>query len=499
MSVRSFSAVPIRLKLTGMIVAVSSLTLILAAIAIVAYEATTSRARLADDLRGLADVVGLNTRAAIEFDDPDAAAENLQALAARQAVMSAAIYTVDGRLFATFERTAEAGLPALLPAGMPLFTSRALELTRAVGHPAEPIGWVSLRADLAPLQARSVNYALIVAAMLVVLLIASLGLAVILQRVVSTPLLDLAGVARGITERRDFGMRAQKRSNDELGLLTDALNQMLDRIQHQHRELEQEVAERKLAESRVRSLNAELEQRVAARTAELQTANEELEGFSYSVSHGLRAPLRGIDGFVRILEEEYGPALDVEARRLISVVRSNCDAMRQLIDDLLSFSRLGRQGLTMAPVDMNGLVEEVLTELGQLPDEPLAAVDVAPLPSAVGDRGLLRLVWFNLLANANKFTRGRKDAKVRVSGDRKDGEVLYSVADNGVGFDMRYYDKLFGVFQRLHRAEEFGGTGVGLATFKRIITRHGGRVWAEGRVGEGATFYFSLPAGEPDG
>jgi signal transduction histidine kinase len=242
---------------------------------------------------------------------------------------------------------------------------------------------------------------------------------------------------------------------------------------------------------RVRSHADELERRVAVRTAELAAANRELEAFSYSVSHDLRAPLRAVDGYARMLEEDYGGRLDEEGRRLLGVVRSSSRQMGQLIDDLLAFSRLGRQAPAKRPVDMTHLAREAVRELTC--DSGGHAIDISPLPATSADPALLRQVWLNLVGNALKYSAGRDAARVEIGG-RKDGsESVYWVRDNGVGFDMRYADKLFRVFQRLHRAEEFPGTGVGLAIVERVVTRHGGRVWAEAELGMGAAFYFALP------
>ncbi|MDD5564830.1 MAG: PAS domain S-box protein, partial [Thermoanaerobaculaceae bacterium] len=232
----------------------------------------------------------------------------------------------------------------------------------------------------------------------------------------------------------------------------------------------------------------------ARRTAELEAANAELEAFSYSVSHDLRAPLRSIDGFSRIVEEEYGGSLDSEGLRLLRVVRDSAHRMAQLIDDLLAFSRSARHPLQPSRIDMGALVRSTLPEL--VPEAARASREftVGALPEAVGDAAMIRQVWVNLLGNAVKFTRPAARPAITVSG-RVDGrEVIYSVSDNGVGFDMAYAGKLFGVFQRLHPAREFEGTGVGLALVQRIVHRHGGRVWAEGAVGKGATFSFALPA-----
>jgi len=224
--------------------------------------------------------------------------------------------------------------------------------------------------------------------------------------------------------------------------------------------------------------------------AELQATNRELEAFSYSVSHDLRAPLRAIDGYARMLEEDYGGAIDAEGRRLLGVVRASSLKMGQLIDDLLAFSRLGRQEPAKRPVDMTDLVREVVGESTVVNG---AVVDLAALPPATADRSLMKQVWANLVGNALKYSSKSAAPRVEIGGREENGEARYWVRDNGVGFDMRYAAKLFGVFQRLHRAEEFAGTGVGLAIVQRIVTRHGGRVWAEGQPGKGACFYFALP------
>jgi signal transduction histidine kinase len=248
---------------------------------------------------------------------------------------------------------------------------------------------------------------------------------------------------------------------------------------------------------RIRAHAAELESKVRNRTAALEAANRELESFSYSVSHDLRAPLRAIDGYARMLEEDYAGRLDAEGRRLIEVVRGNASKMGQLIDDLLAFSRLGRQELLKQRIDMTALAREVVQELAP---GPRARIELADLPAAAADRALLKQAWLNLVGNALKYSAKRPDPCIELGARREAQATVYWIRDNGVGFDMRYAEKLFGVFQRLHSSEEFPGTGVGLAIVQRVVQRHGGRVWAEGRPGEGATFYFSLPnADEADG
>jgi PAS domain S-box-containing protein len=246
------------------------------------------------------------------------------------------------------------------------------------------------------------------------------------------------------------------------------------------------------AQKQLEGANDELERRVAERTVELEHANRELEAFCYSVSHDLRAPLRGINGFARILEEDHRKNLDPEGLRLLGLVQDNARRMGQLIDDLLAFSRVGRCELRRSRLDMRALAEAVFHELAPAPPRQVRLA-IGELPEALADGALIRQVLGNLLSNALKFTGPRERPELEISGRLEGGEGVYVVRDNGVGFDMRYAGKLFGVFQRLHSSREFEGTGVGLALVQRIVTRHGGRVWAEGRVGEGATFGFSLP------
>jgi len=271
---------------------------------------------------------------------------------------------------------------------------------------------------------------------------------------------------------------------------------MLDGAEVVHLAITRDISDRKQAEEKIRQINAELERRVADRTAELEAANKELEAFSYSVSHDLRTPLRAIDGFSLILLEDYAGTLDDEGKRLLNVVRNNTARMSQLIDDILRFSRAGRTEMSFSEIDMEKIVREVLDELGPLAAGHSVQINLDGLPAAMGDRAMMRQVVGNLLSNAIKFSSKQEDARIDIGGRTEGGSVVYYVKDNGVGFDMRYAGKLFGVFQRLHGVDEFEGTGIGLAIVKRVIARHGGAVWAEGEVGKGAAFYFSIPLKE---
>ncbi|MCI0434305.1 MAG: ATP-binding protein [Gemmatimonadetes bacterium] len=315
-------------------------------------------------------------------------------------------------------------------------------------------------------------------AWLVALLIGVIGtwVGLVLTRRIILPLNRLTDAAEAMAHGRS-AVRVTSDREDEIGRLAGSFNAMVDRVEDSWHTLEGRVAER---------------------TDALERANQELESFSYSVSHDLRAPLRAVDGFAAVLEEDHAAELSPAAQRALGLIRKNAQQMGQLIDDLLAFSRLGRQPLNPALVDMAELARTVVADLcvdgGNGSTAPRVAV--GPLPPALGERSMLRQVFANYIHNAIKFSRGRTPPCVEIGCARESDENVYFVRDNGVGFDMRYSGKLFGVFQRLHSAEQFEGTGVGLAIVHRVVMRHGGRVWAHSAPDQGATFYFALPTAE---
>jgi light-regulated signal transduction histidine kinase (bacteriophytochrome) len=268
---------------------------------------------------------------------------------------------------------------------------------------------------------------------------------------------------------------------DENGLVYTALILLID------------VTELKKAQNQIAELNVNLENKVVERTEQLALVNKELEAFTYSVSHDLRAPLRIIDGFADILLSDYSDKLDEEGKRTIGIITNNARKMGQLIDDLLNLSHLGRQEVVTSRVDMNRLVRLAIDEQLLLHKGREAQIIVEPLLPATCDHNLILQVWINFISNALKYSGKCEQPVIHISSYFGENNVVYTVRDNGVGFDMKYADKLFGVFQRLHKATEFEGTGVGLALVQRIIIKHGGRVWAESEKGKGAAFYFSLP------
>ncbi len=338
--------------------------------------------------------------------------------------------------------------------------------------PIGEIGWVAgasrPKADLVGPVYKSAFRALVAAALV---LLTAATLAMLVNR----------RILRGVEALRKHAAllgagqlehRVDRAEIEELAELARSFNRMADEITNHQRAIEQT-------------------------NRELLRSNRDLEAFSYSVSHDLRAPLRAIDGFSLAVVEDYSDKLDEEGRRLLTVIRTNAQRLEQLIDDLLAYSRVGRKPVDLARVNVERLVREVFSEqIASLGDKP-PVLEVSPLPTTLADRTLLRQAFANLIGNAVKFTHGRPDPRIRVRGSVEDGETVYSIEDNGVGFDMRYVGKLFGVFQRLHGANEFEGTGVGLAIVEQIIKRHGGRVWAEGEVNRGATFHFALPHNQP--
>ena len=481
----SFRNLPIKHKLTLLSVLASGSALVLACGAFVAYDGWTFRDALIQTISTQARIVGANSAASLLFGDPRSATETLAALSAEPAVLAAGVYNRDGKLFASYARagitqSVEAALPRTSP-GQPdrhRFEANYLDLSRPIVFQKEPVGIVAIRADLEIMRTRQLRYIGIAAVVLLICTLGAIGVSLWFQQRISRPILALATTAKRVSEDKDFSVRAKADSRDETGVLVETFNEMLSRIQEQNQALQK--------------ARDELEQRVAERTTQLEAANKELESFSYSVSHDLRAPLRSIDGFSQALFEDHGDKLDEQGRSDLQRVRAATQRMALLIDDLLNLSRVTRGEMRRETVDLSALVKSIAVELTSA--EPERRVDLAIAEGIVtqGDPRLLRVLLENLLRNAWKFTGKHSAARIEFGISQNNGKPAYFVRDDGAGFDMAYAHKLFGAFQRLHAMTEFNGTGVGLATVQRIVHRHGGRVWAEGKVDHGATFYFTL-------
>jgi light-regulated signal transduction histidine kinase (bacteriophytochrome) len=298
---------------------------------------------------------------------------------------------------------------------------------------------------------------------------------------IAVPIVSLAQTAQIVLSSRDYSVRAPgygKRNENELAVLISSFNEMLAQIQERDAALE---------EARNR-----LEQKVQERTAQLTAVNADLEAFSYSVSHDLRAPLRHVAGFSQILKEEFGSTMDPEAQRYLEKIHAGTENMGRLIEALLKMAQLSRKELICAVTDLNLLVKDVLSELQPEVEGRRIDWQIGDLPAVECDANLLKQVFANLISNAVKYTRRCEVAVIEIGHAREQDALMIFIRDNGAGFDEKYANKLFGVFQRLHRADEFEGTGVGLSTVQRIIRKHGGEIWAKGEVNKGATFYFSL-------
>jgi PAS domain S-box-containing protein len=633
---------PIRWKVTLVILLTSTTTLLLACVAFVHYELVTSRQTMVRDLQVLADVLGQNSAAALQFDDQGAGENILLALQAKPHLIAACLYTKDGQRFATYAiRGMHPQFPSQPEVEGSHFISDRLVMFRPIHLDQKVIGTIYLQSNLDEFDDRLRSFTRIATLVVFGAMGVTMVISFWMQQLVSQPILRLANTAQVIRDNNDYSVRAEKQGRNEIGLLTDSFNQMLTQIQTQdgalrraQNELEQrvrdrtaelttanatlqvEVAERlrtgealRESESRFRSLldgvqdyaifrldsggcvatwnagaerikgytaeeiigqhfsrfytpedlqggkpgqelniaitqgrceveglrarkdgsrfwanvvitplhdtagnvtgfskvtrdvterrKAEEEKQkltdvLRGRTTELEIANQELEAFSYSVSHDLRAPLRGLDGFSQALLEDYGDKVGSDGKKLLQRIRAGSQRMGQLIDDLLNLSRVSRGELRREPVDLSGLAGNVVDELRTSDPQRDVTLRISEGLKAEGDPRLLRVVLENLLGNAWKYTSRQPHATIEFGLHRDNGHSSFFVRDDGVGFDMQYVDKLFAPFQRLHGMTEFPGTGIGLATVQRVIHRHGGRIWVQAEVNKGATFHFTL-------
>jgi signal transduction histidine kinase len=475
-----FRDLPIRRKLTVIIMATSSAALFLACAAFVLHDLVNFRSQLVSDLTTLARIVGSNSTGAILFNDPARAGETLGALEAERHVMWACIYDQSGRRLAGYVRGGGAmELPAAPEPPGHRFVDGRLRLSTPIVLDGERVGTVLLASDLEEIRDRLVRYVGIGALVLLASSLVALLLSSQLQRLISEPILRLARTAQAVSERRDFSVRAGvgETHRDELGLLVGAFNDMLEQIEKAQKSLVERARE-------VERINRELAR-----------SNRELESFASVASHDLQEPLRKITAFGDRLKSQEAGALSDRGRDYLERMQNAATRMQSLIEDLLAYSRVTTRGQPFVPVSLAEVTREVLSDLELRIERTGARVEVGELPTIEADPTQMRQLLQNLLSNALKFQRPGETPRIRVEGRPLNGSAAIElrVEDNGIGFDEKYLDRIFTVFQRLHGRGEYEGTGVGLAICRKIALRHGGDITARSQPGQGATFIVTLP------
>lgn len=479
-----FRAQSISAKLTWLNLLVTGTALLLACLSFLAYDFFSYRQNLIQNLFAEAQIAGSNSISALMFDDPQAAEATLTGLRSSPDVVSAAIVAEDGHVFARYGRTASQ--PPIRIRAMSPNQSRAQWTSGSevlVGYRIEfsgkSVGIVYIQAHFSELLHRVQRFGLTAALILLLCMAAAFLATATFRRLVTRPITALAHTARIITREKDFSIRAAPTpEQNEIAVLVEAFNDMLQEIHTRDRAL--------------REARELLERRVQERTAELRAANRELEAFSYSVAHDLRGPLDVISGMSFIMRSTFKGKLGDEGVEMLETMQRSARNMSGLIDDLLNLARATTVGLERSQVDLTAMARSIAEDVAVT--EPQRQVDFSFAEGAVvnADRGLMQVVMENLIRNAWKYTSRHAHAAIEFGWTSKKDDRVFFVRDDGAGFDPRKADKLFRPFQRLHASSEFPGTGIGLATVQRIIARHGGRVWAEGRVEHGATFYFTL-------
>ena len=471
-------------KFMRMTMLVSGVALLLAYVSFLVYDLYSLRQELISSMATEANIVGANSVTALLFDDKQAAENTLSALRSAPQVRSALILRPDGSEFARYLRSSSIQFELtnrLAPDEMQRYWTkgRYILLGSRIRFQGGQVGSVYLVAETGDVARRAGRFGLISAGMLLICFAIALLATSAVRHLVTDPLTGLAETAQIVTRERDYSVRAKiPASSDELSFLIQSFNEMLEQIQDRDRALE--------------ATRSDLERRVEERTAELSATNKELEAFSYSVAHDLRGPLQHINN-IGFLLQRTSEGLNEEGRMLVDRLLEGSGRMSGLIDDLLNLSRASSHPLHRTLIDLSHIAESVAARLQADSRERQVRFVIAKGARIFADDGLMQVVLDNLLGNAWKYTSKMKSAEIEFGYTEEESGTVYFVRDNGAGFNPRYADRLFRPFQRLHSQSEFTGTGVGLATAYRIITRHGGKIWAKGNIDQGATFLFTVP------
>lgn len=509
-----FRDASIRTKLTLLMVAVVSLVVVLLCIAFMVNDVRVFRASMADQQSALADVLGANSTAALDFADDETGQEVLSSLRLEPTVVFACTYDANGGLFARYRKEGVARTAPELPdtPGGPFFEGGHLHVFKPITQEGQTVGTIYLCGSTEEIQGRLRYSAYIMAAVLCSSLLFVVLIASRLQRVISKPILRLVGAMETVSAQADYSIRVKKSGGDELGTLCDGFNEMLAQLQSRDAELE---AHRNHLEELVQARTGDLEarsQELARTNIELERSNKDLDDFAYIASHDLKEPLRGISNFAEFLAEDYEDQLDADGREKLKTLQRLCLRMEALIDSLLHFSRVGRADLAIQEADLDKLVREILESLQvTLESENVEVRIPRPLPTITCDPVRVGEAFRNLITNAVKYNdkperwieigfQGAEKAAARAPGDEPEGNLhdplVFYVRDNGIGIREKHLADIFRIFRRLHGRDKYGGgTGAGLTFVKQIAERHGGRVWVESQGGQGSTFYFTL---QPD-
>ena len=459
----------IRRKVVAIMLVGTITTLLIGATALIAFELSTYRKQALREVTALANVLGTSSVGAVVFADQPGATDILSRLSEDPSIIAARLFMADGKPLATYQRAGDTNLALPTnPAGSGHeFKEGRLTLERDIVHRGDVVGHLYLIYDLARVHARLMGYVSFVIGAIAVLIAFSFVIASVLQRFVSAPILHLGSVARRITEQQDYFVRAEMVGGDEIGTLTRAFNQMLEAIQARETSLEEQAEQ-------------------------LWRSNRELEQFAYVSSHDLQEPLRKVASYAQLLSAKHKGQLAPEAEHYLQNINDGVSRMRDLIHDLLAYSRLSREAPPAQSVDLNETLQRLLEDLEPSITESGSKIILDPLPVITARPSQMLQLFQNLLSNAMKF-RGDQPPVVQVSAQKQEDGHLFTVRDNGIGLEPRYAAQIFKVFQRLHPRGRYPGTGIGLAICKKIVEQHGGKIWVDSELGQGAAFRFTIP------